>query len=61
MGLDNNIEYAMKGILKNPILSVLTKRDKDRKHSQTKQLKQNKYRTFCIFGSSTLHLYADNE
>ncbi len=23
MGLDNNIEYAMKGILKNPILSVL--------------------------------------
>ncbi len=23
MGLDNHIEYAMKGILKNPILSVL--------------------------------------
>ncbi len=23
MGLDNHIEYAMKGLLKNPILSVL--------------------------------------
>ena len=60
MGLDNRIESAMKGILKNPIFSVL------REIKITTILKQSNFSKrnmghpvfFCSFA---LCLYADNE